>query len=110
MPFDGSGESLAVQVLDRMRERLGDPGRWCQGKEVSDDGKRMCLIGAYAWAVDSSGGSIGSEEARMLDAMQSSIPGHGRSISTFNDSPSTTHSDVMSYLDSVRLRLSGMGG
>jgi len=89
----------SIKLLTKVRELLSDPARWTQGTAARNvEGRHVtstdpnatcwCLMGAV-W-----------KHAPFIgfDAMNSLLSNGGNA--TFNDARTTTHSDILSYLDS----------
>ena len=94
-----------TDVLRHMRARLSEPGKWTKGGYARDKQGRLtrsnskdavcfCMLGAMRTARDA-----GNQQnaANVLLSVLAPL-GYG-SIPSFNDSPTTTHADVLSVLD-----------
>ena len=98
MPLDGTGfrGNGRLEKIDAVIGLLADERRWCQGKLVSEDGKR-CILGAIQAA-----GAVGELERPILLAIKQ-VTGHRyHRIESFNDARSTSHALVVQVLYRAR--------
>lgn len=103
----------AIALLRRVRVRIGMPERWTKGWMARDaNGHRAnrSSVDAVCWCVD--GAILVESEADSVrvryvadDALgtatsQAAARGcHGRSRTSFNDAPTTTHADILALID-----------
>ncbi len=87
------------------RELLSDPARWGKGSFWDPNADCFCLIGACGVAAGLDAKSFsrmedGFEEliAEVTPPLLRCIPADGF-VSQFNDSPRTTHADILAVLD-----------
>jgi hypothetical protein len=106
-------------ILIRARELIADPANWIQGHysdgEIADpETKCFCIIGAVDRAViekrgfelfrDISDSAVidhiesDPDTSAAIKVLQEQLPKTGM-VSDFNDSPETTHADVLALLD-----------
>lgn len=107
MPFDGSRESPEVQILDKMRELLATPDKWCKG--TLQKGEALCLAGALHIAEGKMPGHYGpfsdiGQRVLFTLSLVAHTPNIGIAIG-FNDLASTAHADVLALLDRAREEL-----
>ncbi len=103
----------AVAILRAARERISDPARWTKhvearnasGKECfpqSETAVCWCGVGAI-WAESfTSDWDVDRMTAQMTLAAMTK-----RSVSDFNDDPTTTHADVLAAFDKAIVNLEG---
>lgn len=77
------------------RARIDTPEKWGKGGNIGPAMNRNCAATAIAWCSQS---RLKEIEAA-LDHLRKFLPAWASAISTFNDDPRTTHSDVMSLFD-----------
>lgn len=108
MPFDAAPEvRVELRILDEMREILATPEMWCKGRY--SNGEAVCIMGALDVARGRSPGGPRPypsplEERNVIFTLLKSTP-HHQKIWTFNDNPSTTHSDILSLIDRAREKI-----
>ena len=116
-------DSKLVLVLRKTRELLEDESGWCQGGTyaMSETTCRRCLSSAIEWAVHrvERGGHLKCAKLRIRvnEAIVQTLsfprrrgePGTNNSrIVEANDARSTTHGDVLSWIDeAIELELDG---
>lgn len=92
-----------ADIIKGAREILSEPKRWHQGDYVSEDGERVCMLGALGQASErnprSTLVSFGTPLGRAMDLVQQHLPGRFLDIPAFNDSTETTHADVLTVFD-----------
>jgi hypothetical protein len=111
MPFDSAPEiKEELRVLDRMREILAMPDKWCKGNVR--DGDAVCVAGALYVADGSEPDAPLIVTTLSLAAMKSwgalvrtSRDDSGLFPAEFNDDPRTTHSDILSLIDRAREKI-----
>lgn len=92
-----------LEILERARKFLTDPDNWIKGAPADDHGRR-CLINALP-----DGGDDWCDAAALLDELAEKLhpvrshSGVHRAAANFNDHPSTTHAEVLAFLDEVIL-------
>lgn len=95
--------TTAVDLLEAVRDALGDPERWMKGGffekyAQTETATRCCVLGGLLVARNALGGEgLGAELA--LEAVVRRHPCKGASVASFNDAPETTHADVLALLD-----------
>jgi hypothetical protein len=89
----------ALHRLDAAIRLIDIPEHWCRGV-LFDDAGRRCIIGALQAVV---------APVSVLDAVAAVLPRRifWSDIASFNDSPRTSHADVMRVLSRARVRLGG---
>lgn len=80
-------------TLRAARALIDTPEKWCQGTYYS--GGRYCAAGAIRKVT-----GIGDEQFPILEVLNDALP-HFTSILEFNDSPATTHADVLAAFDAA---------
>lgn len=107
------------EVLEGMLELLSDSDSWTQGTHArTNDGRAVsllsphatsyCLLGALykVYCSDFSGTVVSSDfSGAVVSHLQSGVPEFNFSLSLFNDSPSTTHEDVVLFIKNALYRL-----
>jgi hypothetical protein len=93
-----------LETLQKAREHLSDPKNWNKDGNYFKDNDRSsgccCALGALAlcevgpnprWSAP----HIHDARAALMSALR---PG-GRTVTSFNDAPSTTHADILALFD-----------
>lgn len=70
---------------------IDTPEKWCQGTATAGYGARLCAIRAAG------GARYRNKDA--VAALKAALPIGEKSLPRFNDSPDTTHADVMALFD-----------
>ena len=103
MPFDGTQLTPhldAVAKLDKVIAFIDTPDKWCKQQLRNSRGQR-CMLGAIAAA----GAAANETVTNAIKLAIKDVVGPTRSyvkIEMFNDSPLTTHADVMRALMRAR--------
>jgi hypothetical protein len=89
-----------VDILKKARDHIAEPGMWYQGGYSAEgiwgavSGKPCCALGAVIWALGVNEPPI---ETRAVLALDNAAP--SGDTADFNDSPGTTHADVIALFD-----------
>lgn len=100
-----------ADVIDYALNLLQHPSRWCQGDyAVTDDGtpcqpaapdaRRWCLLGALERGGYAYGHSI--DQLHALARRTAAQPRPDNTITTWNDQPGRTHTEVLDLLRQMR--------
>ena len=98
MPFDELAfpEYENLRKIDHVIDLLSTPAQWCKGTDRNEAGQ-YCIRGAMIAA-----GAFETLEPIVMRSIRESAGRRFRRIEEFNDSPNTTHSDVMRVLNQAR--------
>lgn len=91
-------------ILDGVIELLSAPERWHQGSYVNAAGTAWCIRGAI-WKVASLDGSLDqdfSEYVAVTNRIDDLCPDGSGSVVPWQNSPGTTHTEVMALLRKAR--------
>ena len=91
-----------VEVLLRMRDRLEEPGAWCQGamaKDRAGDAVAIRSPAACAWSMEAALRIAAGGVDELLYGAANILDHRCGSLHHFNDSPGTDHEKVLKFLD-----------
>lgn len=125
MAYEGDVQKFAPpevdevgQIILKARELLSDPGKWHQGGYKR--GGAFCVLGALGWRkkyVFRKGSKAPCGSNTILARLVNALPAYAErspepqnwNIARFNDSPNTTHADILALLDRAASPPSGKG-
>lgn len=87
-----------VEELKQVREWLSDESHWGKGSYENIESGATCLVGA-CMKIERIDGSFVPVAKALVPCIQNDVEDWHDKIVDFNDSPSTTHSDIMRVLD-----------
>jgi hypothetical protein len=83
-------ETIPQTVLNLLAGRERVVQGWCRGAMISEDGQRVCALGAIKVT------GLASREANLL---RKSLPAGWGAVTQYNDWPKTSKDDILALFD-----------